>query len=216
MTNAVTPKEKDLSQFDAELVYEYLSDNPDFFERYPDLLANLRLPHQQRGTVSIVERQQEALRNKIVRLEEEITALMNIASQNERILRFNTELAFKLMTCEDFDSLRRLLADELKAEFSFTNVRLITVHNIEDEVMQIWKNRMHSGFYLGRLTQNESQKLFGSQVGSVALSRLTPDSECERIILAVASPNAAHFQPEMDTLFLEQLCKLLNFKLSQF
>ena len=214
MTNAVTPKPD--TQLEAELVYEYLTDNPDFFERYPELLTNLRLPHQQRGTVSIVERQQEALRNKVTQLEEEITALMNIASQNERILRFNTELAFKLTTCKDFDSLRHVLADELKNEFNFSNVRLITVHNIEDEVMQIWKKRMSSGFYLGRLTQNESQRLFGSQVGSVALSRLTPDKECSRIILAVASANAAHFQPEMDTLFLEQLCKLLNFKLSQF
>lgn len=216
MTKKQSESEKTLPQLEAELVYEYLTDNPDFFEKYPDLLATIRLPHQQRGTVSIVERQQEALRQKVVRLEEEVTTLMNIASQNERILRFNTDLAFKLMTCEDFDTLRRLLADELKSEFGFTNVRLITVHKIEDEVMQIWKNRMSGGFYLGRLTQNESQKLFGSQVGSVALSRLTPESECKRIILAVASPNAAHFQPDMDTLFLAQLCKLLNFKLSQF
>ena len=215
MTNAVTPK-SDAQQLETELVYEYLTDHPDFFERYPELIANLRLPHQQRGTVSIVERQQEALRNKVTQLEEEITALLNIASQNERVLRFNTELSFKLMQSEGFDSLRRILADELKNEFGFSNVRLITVHNIKDEVMQIWEKRMGSGFYLGRLTQSESQRLFGSQVGSVALSRLTPDAECGRIILAVASPNAAHFQPEMDTLFLEQLCKLLNYKLSRF
>ncbi len=216
MTNAVTPKNKDLPQFDSQLIYEYLTDNPGFFEQYPTLLTNLRLPHQQRGTVSIVERQQEALRTRVIQLEEEITALMSVASQNERILHFNTELAFQLMQCEDFDSLRRLLADELKNEFGFTNVRLITVHNIDDKIMNIWEKRMVNGFYLGRLTQGESQRLFGSQVGSVALSRLTPATECSRIILAVASPNAAHFQPEMDTLFLQQLCKLLNFKLSQF
>ncbi len=214
MTNAVTPESG--AQLEAELVYEFLTDNPDFFERYPDLLINLRLPHQQRGTVSIVERQQQALRNKVTQLEEEITALMNIASQNERILRFNSELAFKLMMCQDFDSLRRLMADELKNEFGFSNVRLIPVHNIEDEIMRIWKKRMGSGFYLGRLTQNESRRLFGGQVGSVALSRLTPDTECDRIILAVASADAAHFQPEMDILFLRQLCELLNFKLSRF
>lgn len=214
MTNAVTPKSDNI-QFDAELVYEYLIDNPDFFEQYPELITNLRLPHQQRGTVSIVERQQEALRNKVMQLEEEITALMNIASQNERILRFNIQLAFKLVQCEDFDSLRLLLANELKNEFGFSNIRLITVHNIDDEVMQIWNKRMSSGFYLGRLTQSESQRLFGSQVGSVALCRLTPDIECDRIILAIASLNAAHFQPDMDTLFLELLCQLLNFKLNQ-
>ncbi|RLV60279.1 DUF484 family protein [Parashewanella curva] len=216
MTSALTPKEKICAELDEQLVYEYLSDHPDFFNRYPNLLHTLKLPHQQRGTVSIVERQQETLRQRVVQLEEEITALMSAATNNERIFRFNSQLVLDLYKCDDFDTLKQTLSTALKSEFGFSNVRLIAVQDIDTEMMTLWNKRMHSGYYLGRLTQTESQKLFGSQVGSVALSKLTPKSGCDKVILAIASPNAAHFTPDMDTLFLEQLKTIITLKLSSF
>ncbi|WP_133405489.1 DUF484 family protein [Parashewanella tropica] len=216
MSNALTPKEKVCAELDEQLVYEYLSDNPDFFNRYPNLLHTLRLPHQQRGTVSIVERQQESLRQRVVQLEEEITALMSAATNNERIFRFNSQLVLDLFACTQFDDLKHTLSDALKSEFNFSNVRLIAVQDVDTEMMQLWNKRMHSGYYLGRLTQQESKKLFGKEVGSVALSQLTPENGCDKVIFAIASPNGAHFQPEMDTLFLEQLKTIITLKLSSF
>ncbi|MGB0892933.1 MAG: DUF484 family protein [Parashewanella sp.] len=215
MNNVVTPENANSIEFDEELIYEYLTDNPDFFVRNPELLLSLRLPHQQRGTISMVEKQQEALRNRVMQLEEEITSLMNIASHNERIFRFNNQLAMDILHAKDLDALRRLLADKLKDEFQFSNVRLLPVHDIDDELMSVWEKRMNSGYYLGRLTHSESQRLFASQVGSVALTKIVPKSECNKIIFAVASHNPAHFHPEMDHLFLDQLRQLLNHKLSQ-
>ena len=49
----------------ASVVADYLQQHPDFFQHYPELLPLLRLPHQQRGTVSLVERQLELQREKI-------------------------------------------------------------------------------------------------------------------------------------------------------
>ena len=65
--------------FDELLIREYLLDKPDFFARYPEILLAMRLPHGERGTVSLVERRQELLRNRVNQLEEEITALMTEA-----------------------------------------------------------------------------------------------------------------------------------------
>ena len=49
-----------------QAVVQYLQHNPDFFERHPQLLARLRLPHPRGGsTISLVERQIEVLREKI-------------------------------------------------------------------------------------------------------------------------------------------------------
>ncbi|MBE8167516.1 MAG: DUF484 family protein [Shewanella sp.] len=216
MTTVVTPETDKIPAFDDQIIYEYLSDNPDFFNKYPELLLSLRVDHQQRGTISIVERQQIALRQRVNQLEEEITSLMGIASHNERIFRFNNELAAKLIQTQDHDSLKTILKSELKREFNFSNIRLITVHDIDDELMALWNKRMTQGFYLGRLTENESQRLFGSQVGSVALTKITPKAKCNKVIFAVATHNPAHFHPEMDNLFLEQLQGLLTHKLSQF
>ena len=41
--------------FDEMLIREYLLDNPDFFNRYPELLVAMRVPHAERGAVSLVD-----------------------------------------------------------------------------------------------------------------------------------------------------------------
>jgi uncharacterized protein YigA (DUF484 family) len=195
------------------LIREYLLDNPDFFNRYPELLIAMRVPHVERGAVSLVERRQELLRQRVSQLEEEITSLMNIATHNERIFKFNNELSFKLLESNDLGELRQVLSDGLQTEFGFSHVRLITVHDIDSELAKIWRHRVQSGYYFGRLTQSESKRLFGSEVGSVALTKLSEDNG--QVIFAIASKNPTHFHPEMDSLLFSQLRRLLDHMLPQ-
>ncbi|MGL5395794.1 MAG: DUF484 family protein, partial [Shewanella sp.] len=95
MTEPMMPR-TDLP-FDELIIREYLLDNPDFFNRYPELLLAMRLPHLERGAISLVERRQELLRQRVDQLEEEITSLLTMAARNEKIFLFNTELSFKLL-----------------------------------------------------------------------------------------------------------------------
>ncbi|MEC4726170.1 DUF484 family protein [Shewanella sp. D64] len=201
-------KEKKTAPFDEILIREFLLDNPDFFNRYPELLLAMRIPHTERGTISLVERKQEMYRNRVQQLEEEITSLLGIASRNEMIYMFNTSLSLKLLQCEDLGELRQELSEGLKTQFQFSQVRLITVHDIDSELSQIWSKRLSQGYYFGRLTIGESKRLFGSEVGSVALSRLS--EECGQVIFAIASQDSMHFHPEMDNLLLDQLKQLLD------
>ncbi|MCL1159062.1 DUF484 family protein [Shewanella inventionis] len=199
--------------FDELLIREYLLDNPDFFNRYPELLVAMRLPHAERGAVSLVERRQELLRQRVSELEEEITSLMKIASYNERIFNFNNDLSFKLLACKDLGELRQLLSEGLKGEFGFSHVRLITVHDIDSELANIWRHRLQGGYYFGRLTQSESLRLFGSEVGSVALTKLSDENG--QVIFAIASKEPTHFHPDMDSLLFSQLRHLLDHILPQ-
>ncbi|ASJ98532.1 DUF484 family protein [Shewanella marisflavi] len=194
--------------FDEVLIREYLLDNPDFFARYPELLLAMRIPHEQRGAVSLVERRQEMLRARVTQLEEEITSLLAMASRNEQIYMFNTALSLRLLQAEDLGDLRQILSNELQQQFHFTHVRLITVHDIDSELSNIWSERLKQGYYFGRLTQTESKRLFGCEVGSVALSRLS--QQCGQVIFAIASQDPTHFHPEMDNLLLDQLKQLLD------
>ena len=200
--------------FDEQIIREYLLDNPDFFNRYPELLVAMRLPHQERGAVSLVERRQEILRQRVSQLEEEITALMNTATRNEKIFQFNTVLCFKLLACVELGELREVLSEGLKHEFGFSHVRLITVHEIDNELANIWRHRMQNGYYFGRLTQSESTRLFGSEVGSVALTKLADENG--QVIFAIASKDPAHFHPDMDALLLSQIRRLLDHMLPKF
>ena len=45
-------------------IISYLEDNPDFFLNKNDLLINLEIPHQKKGSVSLVERQIDILREE--------------------------------------------------------------------------------------------------------------------------------------------------------
>lgn len=197
--------------FDEILIREYLLDNPDFFSRYPELLLAMRIPHAERGAVSLVERQQESLRQRVSQLEEEITSLLSMASRNEQIYMFNSALSMQMLKCDDMGELRQVLSSGLKEQFRFSHVRLITVHDIDSELSQIWRKRLDSGYYFGRLTNEESKRLFGSEVGSVALSRLS--QECGQVIFAIASSDPMHFHPDMDHLLLSQLKQLLDHQL---
>ncbi|GGI88190.1 DUF484 family protein [Shewanella gelidii] len=199
--------------FDELIIREYLLDNPEFFCRYPELVLAMRLPHPERGTVSLVEKRQEQLRSRVQQLEEEITALMGAAYRNEQIYMFNTELSFKLLECKTLAELRDVLSTDLKKQFNFSHVRLITAHDIDNELSSIWQQRFVQEHYFGRLTQKESQRLFGSEVGSVALTKLS--NLDNKVIFAIASPDAAHFHPEMDHLLLDQLRRLLEHLLPQ-
>ncbi|ABK46635.1 MULTISPECIES: DUF484 family protein [Shewanella] len=198
--------------FDELIIREYLLDNPDFFNRYPELLLAMRLPHSERGAISLVERRQELLRQRVGQLEEEITSLLAMAARNEKIFLFNTELSFKLLNCVNLEALKEVLADSLKTQFNFTHVRLISVLDADVEMQAIWAQRLRKDYYFGRLTQQEAKRLFGSEVGSVALVKLADEIP---MIFAVASQDAAHFHPDMDNMLLEQLRRLLAHMLAK-
>ena len=106
-------KEKKTAPFDETIIREFLLDNPDFFNRYPELLLAMRIPHAERGVVSLVERKQEVYRNRVQQLEEEITSLLGMASRNEMIYMFNTELSLKLLKSQDVRELRQELEEGL-------------------------------------------------------------------------------------------------------
>jgi len=69
-------------------VAEYLASNPDFFSQHTELLANMYVPAQNgAGTISLVERQQQAQRDKIRQLEANYSNLLRIGNQMTQFLR---------------------------------------------------------------------------------------------------------------------------------
>ena len=54
----------DMSTLSAGAIAEYLRANPDFFNEYPDLLTDIKVPHASGDAISLVERQLTALREQ--------------------------------------------------------------------------------------------------------------------------------------------------------
>lgn len=203
-----------------DLVADYLQDNPEFFNRNKHLMSSLRLVDEQRGTVSLVERQQQQLRQKVHGLEDEITQLMTVATHNEQLFVLYSDLYLRLLDCQSAAELLDCLNQttiELLSLSSFklwlmpTNDNVLSHESVTDnDCAGVMQNRLtDKEFYFGRLQESEQRLIFSqSSSGSVVLIKLTYDDKAIGF-LAIGSENAHHFDPRMDTLLLTQFKRLV-------
>lgn len=201
----------------ASIVRDYLLENSDFFIKHPDLLLSLRIPHTERGTVSLIEHQQQNLRARVSQLEEEITSLLSVASRNEDIYRFYNQLFFDLLEAVSIEQVNRILVDSFKRRFRFAKVRLVLTDALgqfdQPELNLILRRRLNEqGYYLGRLPAQEQNPLVAQDTGSVALVCIGERSKPVGI-LAIASNDPGHFSPDMDTTMLDQVKQLMAYKI---
>jgi uncharacterized protein YigA (DUF484 family) len=84
--------ESTASEVTAEVVSDYLRDNPDFFNQHPEVLSELKITHVGDGAVSLVERQVATLRERNAELRRRLDALMSVAEQNEALLEATQEV----------------------------------------------------------------------------------------------------------------------------
>ena len=68
--------ESTASELTAEVVSNYLRENPDFFNQHPEALSELKISHVGEGAVSLVERQVATLRDRNAELRRRLDTLM--------------------------------------------------------------------------------------------------------------------------------------------
>jgi len=207
-----------------EVVVSYLQDNPEIFSRHPELLNSIRLTDHQRGTVSLVERQQQQLRQKVHSLEDEITQLMSIANNNEQLFSLYSDLYLRLLDCASANELLDCLYQAITQLLSLSSFKLwlteavdIEHHSlIQKDCGGIVQNRLtKDDYYFGRLQQSEQQMVFSEVTeGSVVLVKLEYNAHVLGF-LAISSKDADHFDPRMDTLLLSQFKQLIAKLLQQ-
>ncbi|MDT7525983.1 MULTISPECIES: DUF484 family protein [Idiomarinaceae] len=205
---------------DDTLIAEYLAENPDFFERHPQLLQHMRLRHEQQGTVSLVERQQQVLRQRVGQLEDDITELMITAKRNEQLFNIYSELYIALLDCHSLADIMNCLQATFAEQLNMPAVSLKFFASplplpeqftfIADTHKQLLSKRFNdTNLYLGRLTESEQRLLFPEQaIASVALLLLGEQGELG--MLAIGNQDASHFQPTMDAVLINQLRHLLS------
>ena len=209
-----------------ELVVTYLQDNPEFFNRNNGLMTSLRLTDEQRGTVSLVERQQQQLRQKVHGLEDEITQLMSVANHNEQLFVLYSDLYLRLIDCQSTEELLDCLHQTTTELLSLSAFKIWLVSRGKAEVEHhslsnndcagVMQNRLtNDDYYFGRLGATEQELIFSQQCsGSVVLIKLFHDEQAIGF-MAISSEDAQHFDPRMDTLLLSQFKRLVAKLLQQ-
>jgi uncharacterized protein YigA (DUF484 family) len=214
-------------------VAEYLQTYPDFFERNGPLLTRLRLPHlRDAGTVSLVERQVEVLRERNQTLERKLKELVDVARANDvladRIHRLSQRLirapgleqtiaAVEASLREDFDAMHAVLVLFLEAARPLEAVagRFLRVDDIAGPTIKTFESLMQSGKpRCGQIRDAQRDYLFGKdsiEIGSVALTPLGPKGTLG--ILAMGASDSERFHPAMSTEFLSRIGELVTYAL---
>ena len=197
----------------AEVVAEYLRDNPDFFQQRKELVDRLAVNNVEQGAVSLVEIQLKRQRQRIEDLEEEITSLMSLAANNDKTFYEFMTLQDQILKCSDFVEV--ITAVEKKAvELGLkAYIRLLSQDSGYYHLSKTGYSRFSTNHlngkeaYLGRLRKADRSDLFDEiavpELGSYVVLPLVKQTPLG--FLAFSSEDGGHFQPYMDTLFLRHL-----------
>ncbi|SIO23669.1 DUF484 family protein [Salinivibrio sp. ES.052] len=223
MNNGVEATMLETMPLSEEAVAAYLKENPDFFVRQRDLLTQLTVPHGEQGAVSLVEIQLKRLRERVTELEEDITQLMSLGAKNDALFRAFSDAHQALLRAVDplaVHQALRTLSEQLQLKVSvcvFSQIDGMTT--IQRQVVEQLKSHHFAGrrCYLGRLRRVDAEVVMAQppELGSFALVPIKGEGK-EWGLLSFASADGGHFQPEMDTLFLEQLASHLAILCSQW
>lgn len=209
-----------------EEVSDYLLKNPGFLIDSPDLLIQLQVNLQTNGVVSLSEIQALQAREKIKQLKLKLDGLLDTARKNEFIYTSYAELNLEMAKCNSLPELEQCLTKHLKSVLGLESMQLILLHDSalgpahefsEIQHRSIFDKKLgRLPYYFGRLGTVDKEALFpNAKAASVALIKLDYGVEATQALLAIASDNAEHFQPNMDTVLVDFLRKNLNFQLGR-
>jgi uncharacterized protein len=210
-------------------VARFLAENPDFFDRHPQLLGGMRLPHNNGGgTISLVERQLDVLRAKNRKLDKRLRELVGVARSNHELSDKIHRLSLQLIDARGVDEIMRRLELALREDLGANESVMVLFHE-PSSIVQVLDTRFlrrveRSNDCLkpfatfieqgkprcGRARDAQLDFLFpdhAEEVGSVALVPLGPKASIG--MLAIGSHDQDRFHPGMSTDFLERIGDLI-------
>jgi hypothetical protein len=222
----MSPKNSDKASLRAEETrfIEHLRAHPDFFERHPEVLEQLQLPHDSGAAVSLIERQVGVLRERNLEMRQRLNALLTTARENDKLFEKTKRLVLALLEAnqlsEVVDALYHSLASDYDVPFfnlvllgeatalPASNARVVGLDQAHQSIGALLRSNRA---LCGVLRREELQFLFGDaaeQVGSVAAVPLYHGRVFG--MLAIGHPDPNHYRSSMGTLFLSYIAEVLN------
>ena len=96
-----------------EQVVKHLQDNPEFFLNHPELLSNIKLPHDSGKAISLVEKQVNLLREQGVKATERLKDLTDNARTNDEIFYITRSLIVDLLDCNTIEDVSTSVQKQL-------------------------------------------------------------------------------------------------------
>lgn len=194
-----------------EDVAVFLQEHPEFFETYAEVLASIVVPHPHGGrTISLVERQQLALRDKNKALEKQLQELLIYGKENDELQLKVHQFACELYSARDRSAVQASVVGQMRNRFS-----------VPHAVMHVWEDQPPSAEMLTFADQTpqpvcmhramyDTAAWFGESAQHLRSFAYLPlrNGETSIGLLILASEDQQRFYPEMGTLFLQRIAEI--------
>ena len=206
-----------------EQVCEFLSAETDFFDRHPELLESIELPHESGKAVSLIERQISVLRDRNLEMRSRLNNLLETARANDTLFEKTKRLVLALLETDSLTRAIDTLYDSLKNDFQIEHFQLILFStentiNTPAKVIGLDQGTQAIGGLLrsnratcGVLRDEELSFLFDDQASAIKSVAVVPLNNGNTFgILSIGSSDPLYYKSSMGTLFLSYIAEVLN------
>lgn len=218
-----------------EAVQDYLEANPDFFERHSGLLSTLTVPHGTGDAVSLVERQVSMLRQKEIKMQNQLKDLIEVARANDTLAAKIHELSLQLLRTSTLAETIATVETGMRSGFGadqsilvvfadpsdFDDIdagRFFRVIGRKEDALKPFETFLEAAKpRCGQVRDSQRSFLFhddSDEIGSVALIPLGDRAEIG--FLAIGSADADRFHPGMSIDFLARVGDLVAGALARY
>lgn len=210
-------------------VAAYLLANPDFFVDRDRLLLKIQVPHKSKGTISLVEKQLDVIRDRQKKTRRQLKEFVENAERNKEIFDKSRKLILSMMAAKQSSEFFAALEKGLKRDFGCKANSLVVfgkpkqinhftsripAESARKYVGALMQSKVPT---LGTLRPREQDFLFQDQsekVKSAAVLTIR-DKNKHLGMLAIGSSDMGYFTTDMDTLFINFIAETLGKLLPQ-
>jgi uncharacterized protein YigA (DUF484 family) len=208
-------------------VEQYLQKNPEFFNEHLNLLEQMSIPHPSGNAISLISKQLEIFRSKHRELESQLTALIEIARDNDTSLNRMHKLTLALLEASTLEeavaNLDLVLSDYFLTDFvairiikqnAGTAIANLFIEPGSKKLEPFAKELAHNQPKCGRPTLAQAKILFADSALEVKSCAIIPMKFTELDgILAIGSRDESRFHYSMGNLFLTQMSEIIGTRL---
>lgn len=212
---------------DASEVADYLKENPEFFEQYADLLAEIFVPHPHGGrAIPIAERQIVTLREKNAQLETKLQELIQFGTENDATSEKLHRSTLALFAAADLETTLGVLYHSLRDDFRVPEVALRLWGRVPEQsylpelAAASQELRDYAAGlaepYCGTQAPFESRDWFDAKATLRSFAFLPLRTHHTFGLLGLASETPGRFYAGMGTIYLTRLAELASVATARF
>ena len=201
-----------------EAIAVWLTRNPDFFEKHPDILTELQVPApRQEGTIPLIEKQVRVLKDKTRQLNAAMAQLMAYGESNDQIVAATHRLALHLMRATSVETVMAAVRASMDDDFAVTGWQLglwhpqAAGHGLSRKPLPMSARALESPV-VGHYLPPEMMAWLPQTADawqSFALAALKNPAGEAFGALILASESEHRFSPDMETRLLADIAELI-------